>query len=238
MTDSSVRDYEGANVRTTTTGWTAGRVTAVVVGALLSLVALTLIGGGAAAAYYGSQDDGYIDLGTSEFAHRTDTYAMTTESWRADEQLGGLYDDLRITFKPDNASDPVFVGIADAGRMNQYLGGVQHVTIHDSSAKGDTQSKHEGGTPKTPPAQADVWVAKAGGQGAQTLNWTVKPGEVAAVAMKADGSRGLAGHVTVEARVGALAGIGYGLLAAGLIVLAGSLFLIVKPVRRARARTA
>ncbi|GAA3154550.1 hypothetical protein GCM10010449_84620 [Streptomyces rectiviolaceus] len=239
MTDSGAKGFlKGANVRTPSKGWTAGRITAVVVGAFLALIALTLIGAGGTAIAMASQDDGYIDLGTSKYKHRTDTYAMTTESWRADKELGGLYDDLRITFKPDRASDAVFIGLAGKGQMRQYLDGVQHVTIHDSSDKGDTESKHPGGTPKTPPAKADGWIAKASGQGAQTLNWSVKSGDVAAVAMKADGSRGPAGHVTVAAKIGWLPWIGVASLVAGLFVLAGSVLLIVRPLRRARGRTA
>ncbi|GGV19787.1 hypothetical protein GCM10010260_69700 [Streptomyces filipinensis] len=239
MTDRGAKDFvEGANMRTTSAGWTAGRIAAVVVGAILSLVALTLVGAGGTAVYLASHDGGYIDLGTGRYAHRTDTYAMTTDSWRADKQMAGLTDDLRITFKPDNPSDPVFVGLADEGKLRQYLNGVQHVTIHDSSGKGDTESRHPGGTPGTPPGKAGVWVAQASGQGAQTLNWSVKSGDVAAVVMKADGSRGQAGHVTVAAKIAWLPWIGAASLLAGLLVLAGSVLLIVRPLRRARGRAA
>ncbi|WP_369211088.1 hypothetical protein [Streptomyces flavofungini] len=225
-------------MRTTAGGWTTRRVTSVVVGAFLALIALTVVGVGGTAVYYASKDDGYIDLGTSKYAHRTDTYAMTSESWRADKELGGLYDDLRITFEPDRDSDAVFIGLADKQQMRQYLDGVQHVTIHDSSDKGDTESKHPGGTPKTEPAQADGWIAKASGEGAQTLDWPVKAGDVTAVAMRADGSRGPSGHVTVAAKIGWLPWIGAASLVAGLLLLVGSVLLIVRPLRRARGRAA
>ncbi|APY84437.1 hypothetical protein DCW30_04235 [Streptomyces alfalfae] len=239
MTDSDTKGLlKGADVRTTAKGWTAGRVTSVVVGAFLALVALTLVGVGGTAVYYASKDDGYIDLGTSKYAHRTDTYAMTSESWRADKELGGLYDDLRLTFEPDRDSDAVFIGLAGKEQMRQYLDGVQHVTIHDSTDKGDTKSKHPGGTPKTPPAEADGWIAKASGQGAQTLDWPVTSKDVTAVAMKADGSRGPSGHVTVAAKIGWLPWIGAASLVAGLLLLVGSALLIVRPLRRARGRTA
>lgn len=239
MTDMGAKtSVTEANMRTTSPGWTARRVAAVVAGAILSLVALTLAGLGGTATYMASHDGGYIDLGTDKYAHRTNTYAMATDSWRADKQMGGLLDDLRVTFKPDNPSDPVFVGLAEQAKLGQYLDGIQHVTIHDSSDNGDTASTHAGGTPKTPPSQADVWVAKASGQGAQTLNWTVKSGDVQAVVMKADGSRGQSGHVTVAAKVAGLTWIGIGSLVAGLLLLAGSVWMIVRPVRRARGRLA
>ncbi|MET9810486.1 hypothetical protein [Streptomyces halstedii] len=226
-------------MRTTSAGWTTGRIVAVVFGGFLSLVALTLIGLGGTALAMGLNDDGYIDLGTDEYSHSTDTYAMTTDSWHADKQMGGLYKDLRITFTPDKDSDPVFVGIADKAKAQQYLDGVQHVTIHDSDSKGDDQSEHPGGTPKTPPGESDVWAAKASGEGAQTVNWSVEPGEVTAVAMKADGSSGLAGHVTVAAKIAGLAWAGAALLVIGLVVLVASImYLLVRPVRRARGRAA
>lgn len=226
-------------MRSTSSGWTKRRIVAVVGGAILSLVALTFASLGGTALYLATADDGYIDLGTDRYVHRTKTYAMTTDSWRADKEMAGLYRDLRMTFTPDKAGTPVFVGIADQAGMQRYLAGVQHVTIHDSSSKGDTQSTHAGGAPKTLPAEADVWAAKAGGQGAQTLNWSVKSGDVAAVFMKADGSRGLSGKVTVAAKIAWLPWIGAALLAAGLVMLAGSVvYLLVRPIRRARGRTA
>jgi len=84
-----------------------------------------------------------------------------------------------------------------------------------------------------------VWSAKASGQGAQTLDWPVKKGDVSVVAMKADGSRSLAGHVKVAAKIALLPWIGLALLVAGLLVLVGSVaWLIVRPVRRARGRLA
>ncbi|MFJ2743703.1 hypothetical protein ACIO3O_29100 [Streptomyces sp. NPDC087440] len=224
-------------MRTTSSGWTKGRVTSVVAGAVLALLALTLVGVGGTALYYASQNDGYIDLGTSRYQHRTDTYAMTADTWHADQQLGGLYDDLKVTFEPDKKSDQVFVGIAGAKQLGQYLNGVEHVTIHDSGDKGDKQSNHQGAAPKTTPGQAqNVWIAKAGGQGAQTLNWPVQPGEVGLVAMKADGSRGVSGQVTVAAKIGALTWTGIAGLVVGVLLLAGAVLMIVRPVRRARGR--
>ncbi|MFE4588482.1 hypothetical protein [Streptomyces laurentii] len=224
-------------MHTKSAGWTGGRVASVIVGALLALLALTLVGAGGTAVYYASQDDGYIDLGTSRYEHRTDTYAMATEAWRADKQMGGLYDDLRVTFEPDKGADQVFIGLAGAEELRRYLDGVEYVTIHDSSDKGDTQSTHKGAAPRTLPGTAEnLWSAQADGKGVQTLNWPVKPGEVGLVAMNADGSRGVAGHVTVAAKIGVLSGTGIALLVVGVLVLVGSLLMIVRPIRRARGR--
>ncbi|MEU6009328.1 hypothetical protein [Streptomyces sp. NPDC047453] len=229
---------EETNTRGRSAGWTAGRIAAVVVGGILSLVALTLVGVGGTAMAMAFQDDGYIDLGTDRYAHRTDTYAMATDGWNPDKAMGGLQESLRITYTPDNAADPVFIGLADEAGLRQYLDGVQHTTIHDSGAKGDTQTEQPGGAPKTLPDQADMWLAKASGKGAQTLKWTVQPGDVAAVAMKADGSSGLAGHVTVAAKFAYLSWIGVAFLVAGLVLLVGSVvLLIMRPVRHARRRT-
>lgn len=228
-----------ANEHLTSAGWTAGRIVAVVVGGVLSLVALMLAGAGVTALAMGAQDGGYIDLGTDQYTHRTDTYAMTTDSWRADKDLGGLYEDFRITFTPESTDTPLFVGIAEKNGAHQYLDGVEHVTVHDSKPEGDVTSKHSGGKPATPPDQAGVWIAEASGKGAQTVNWTVQPGSVQAVAMNADGSRGLSGHVTVAAKIAGLTWIGIAFLVAGVLLLAASvMWLIRRPVRRARGRMA
>ncbi|MET7641788.1 hypothetical protein [Streptomyces sp. NPDC005438] len=235
MTDRGANLLTRAAKKHTSGGWTAGRITAVVVGGILSLVALTLVGLGGTALTMGLQDDGYINLGTDQYAHHTDTYAMSTESWRADKDFGGLYEDLRITFTPKDSSAPVFVGVAEKNGAHKYLDGVEHVTIHDSKPGGDVTSKHNGGKPSTNPDQADVWMVESAGKGAQTVDWTVKSGEVQAVAMKADGTPGLSGHVDVSAKIAGLAWMGVALLVVGLLLLAVSvIWLIRKPIRLAR----
>lgn len=239
MTDRRADDFaRETNTRAPSPGWTTGRIVAVLCGAVLSLVALTLIGLGGTAAYLGQHDGGYIDLGTGKYAHRTDSYAMTSDAWNADKAMGGLENGLRITFTPENTTSPVFVGVADESGVQRYLDGVGYTAIHDSGPKGDSLTEHPGGTPRTPPGQADVWVAKASGPGAQTLKWNVGQGDVAVVAMKADGSRSLAGHVTVAAKIAWLSWVGVALLVAGLLMLVGSVaWLIVRPIRRVRGRT-
>ena len=80
----------------------------------------------------------------------------------------------------------------------------------------------------------------ATGAGPLTLQFDAhaQHGDLVLVAMNADGSPSVGGHVATAATVPALPWIVAGLLAAGAVLLAGSAALIVKPARRRSGRGA
>jgi hypothetical protein len=234
---ATIASNEGQGTGKPTAGWTGGRIATVVCGSVLALVALVAAGLGGTVLGMGLNDDGYMDLGTDRFPHSVDTYAMATDGFQADAGLGALYEDLRITFTPDDPSSEVFIGLGEESKVREYLDDIEHTVIHDSTPDGDDQTDHQGGSPAGAPADADVWSAKASGAGEQTLTWTVESGEMVAVAMNADGSRALAGTVSVAGKIGSATLLGTALLLGGLVVLVASvIWLIVRPMRRARGR--
>jgi hypothetical protein len=223
-------------------GWTAGRVISVVVGAVLVLCSLGLLGGGAGALWATTADrhNGYVDLGTRSY--RTTGYALAspqielyTEGWGVTRSLFGTVH-LQVTAAP--AGRPVFAGIAPAGAAVRYLSGMAYATVTGATQGYPTYLGHAGGAPAIRPAQAGIWIVKATGPGTQTLVWRVTNGRWMVVAMNANGAAPVSVRVNVAASLPALPWIATGLLIAGAIFLLAGVLLIALPVNGAsRERT-
>ena len=102
-------------------GWTAGRVVAVVVGSLAALLGVALVLGGVAlilAHASGRDSDGYYTTGTERLA--TGAYALTAEdidlgSWGADAIPKDVLGHVRIRAERPGGR-PIFVGMGPQGR--------------------------------------------------------------------------------------------------------------------------
>jgi hypothetical protein len=218
-------------------GWTPGRIVSVVAGGLVILCSLGLLGAGGAALWAdtAARDGGYVNV-SSETYH-TSGYAVASDS--VDLHLGGGWNSARsllgtIRIRAEStAGVPVFIGIAQSGAVSRYLAGVAHATVSGPAGSTDWYAQQSGTAPAAPPARAISWVAYAAGAGAQTIMWPARSGEWTVVAMNADGSRPVSVHVDVGATLPALPWIEAGLLAAGVVALAGGIVLLVIPVRRA-----
>lgn len=218
------------------TGWTAGRVVAVVVGSIASLLGAALVLGGLAliiAHASGRDADGYYTTGTERLA--TATYALTAEdidlgSWGADAVPKDVLGHVRIRAERPGGR-PVFVGIGPHGEVDAYLRGVAHAEVTDLNPPHYRISA--GGAPRRPPSAERFWVASTAGSGRQAVTWKVEGGNWAIVAMNADGARPVVIDADVGAKVGWVLGVGIGLLVLGLLILAGGVLLIVTMARRA-----
>jgi len=219
-------------------GWTAGRIAAAVAGALLALCSLGLLGAGGAALWAdtANRHGGYVDLGSATYA--TGGHAITSDTvelhaagsgWDAARSLFGT---VRIQ-AASTAGAPVFIGIAPAGAASGYLARVQYATVHGAPGSTDQYTEHTGTAPAVPPARTSIWDARAAGPGTQTLTWPVRSGNWTVVTMNADGSAPVSVHVSVAATMPALPWIAAGLLAGGVIALAGGVLLLVIPIGRA-----
>jgi len=217
----------------------AGRVLLLAFGSIAVLIALALVAGGGAAVWGLGQRDGsgYFTSGS----HRLSTTSYALASKRLDvgtNAPGWVFSDHFATIRIEASSTrPVFIGIARADAVQQYLAGVRHDQIRDFELDPFSVSyRHRGGTvAPAAPADESFWRVKASGSGNQTISWPLEKGNWSVVVMNADGSR----SVTVEARVGArvpyLRWVAIGFLAAGgLVLLAGS-FLIYLGARTPRA---
>jgi hypothetical protein len=221
--------------------WTAGRITALVIGALLVLVSLGLLGAGGTALWADrTQRDaaGYLTTGVHEFS--APGSALVTERIAFDAPgVGWLYSStllgkVRIRITPVNSGSPLFVGIGPSANVDRYLAGVGHTLISDFWS--ESVQPIAGGVPGSPPGTQDFWVASASGAGAQTLTWDPANGSWTVVVMHADGRAGIDVGTDLAATYPALLGIAVGLLLAGGVLLLGGVLLIVGVIRRSRER--
>jgi hypothetical protein len=220
---------------------TVGRVLLMVFGSLLGLIGLALaLGGGAILVANETlrDDEGF-------FTTRTETYSTPTRALRSEDLsiVGGIPVDLaegdfatirlRVT---SIGGGPVFVGIGRRSDVEAYLTGVDQDEVVDVDF--DPFRVETVRTPGTrvPPAPATqtFWAAQASGPGTQTVRWDVRGGNWSAVVMNADASPGVRFAGNAGAHINHLAWIGGGILAGGLLILAGAITMIVVGARRPR----
>ena len=223
-------------------GWTAGRLTAMVIGALLVLLSLALLGAGGTALWADrtQRDGGYVTTDVHEFS--TSGSALATVS----TELGsagigwlytpGLLDTVRIRVTPASAGPPLFVGIGPSTDVDRYLTGVNHTVITEF-----WEEKTEavgGSTSASAPGTQDFWVASSTGSGPLTVEWDPTDGSWTVVVMNADGRPGINVGADLGARITAVLWIAIGLLIAGAVFLAGGGLLIAGAIRARRGSQA
>src|SRR5512132_4498273 len=219
--------------------WTAGRITALVIGALLVLVSIGLLGAGGTALWADlTQRDaaGYVTTDVHSFS--TSGSALVTDPVELDSPgVGWFYSsvvlgEVRIRVTPVGSDSPVFMGIGPSNDVDRYLTGVNHTLI--SEFWGNQVETIEGGAPASAPGTQDFWVASATGPGAQTRTWDPANGSWTVVVMNADGRPGIGMGADLGATYPALPGIAIGSLVVGGIFLIGGSFLIVGAILRRR----
>ena len=227
------------NAAARSSGWTAGRITALLAGAMLVLVSLVLLGAGGTALWADrtQRDGGYVTTDVHHFS--TAGSALVTE----DTDLGsrgfgwlyspGVLDKIRIRVTPEQAAPRLFVGIGPSSDVDRYLDGVNHTLISEFFK--DKTRAVAGGSPGSPPGVQDFWVASATGPGAQTLLWNPTDGSWTVVVMNADGRPAIAVGADLGATIPALTWVGVGVLAAGGALLLGGVLLMVGAIRGRRA---
>ncbi|MGY1679946.1 DUF4389 domain-containing protein [Geodermatophilus sp. SYSU D01176] len=222
--------------------WTAGRVVAVVAGAVLLLAATgPLVGGvGLAWADTSQREDGYVwsatdDLSTAGHALVSDDITLDTtgEEWVVDEFIG----DVRVEVTAAEPATEVFLGVARASDVDRYLAGVGHGRVDELGPDGGpgTATEIRGGAPASLPGDEDFWIARAQGTGTQTLQWTPSDGDWTVVVMRADGAAGLDVDARAGVTVPALTWIWIGLLVTGGVLAVVGALLVALAVHGARS---
>jgi hypothetical protein len=214
--------------------WGAARITATLLASVVALVGIVaMTAGGAATGLDRTQRDAAGYLMTPTESYSTGAYALVSRSYRlgavgdrfvARELLGTV--SLRA-----QGNRPVFVGIAPAAAVTNYLAGVADAEAGGLGAQSAGLQTHAGRAPATPPVAQHFWVASATGAGARTLTWKVRPGAWRVVVMNADGARGVSSELSIGASFPHLLGIGIALLAGGLLTLllaGGALYVLVR----------
>jgi len=219
--------------------WSGGRVTAVVVGALLGLVSVVLLGAGGTALWadLAKRDAGYLTTDVQEFSSPGSAVA-TEPTDLGPPWIGWLYspdllDEVRIRVTPVRQAPDVFVGIGPSADVARYLAGVGHTHVADFWT--NRVEYMDGGPAGSPPAEQGFWVASASGPGTQTVEWEPVDGSWTVVVMNADGRPGIGTVATdLGARYPALGWIAFGVLAGGAVLLTASVLLISGAIRRGR----
>jgi len=238
---TAVRSYRFVAGTGRRAGWTAGRIVSALVGALLAVCSLGLLGAGGVAVWASAtqRHGGGIDLGT--WSYRSTGYAVISSTAGLYGATGGLpvprslLGSVRISVTPAPGAGPVFAGIAPAGAASHYLAGVGYDTVRGITHHHPVYTGHTGGAPAAAPTRAGIWATQAAGPGTQTLTWPGRSGNWTVAAMNADASQPVAVHISVAASLPSLPWIAAGLLAGGVLVLAGGVALIAVPARRAAA---
>ena len=211
-------------------GWTAGRVIAMVFTSIAGLIGLALLAGGAVviAVYaFDRDDDGYFT--TDRQRLESATYAITTEDidlgadevdWAPDGVLGNL----RVHVESER---PVFVGIARDEDVDRYLRAVEHDELIDIDGDDARFDLHEGRAPPAPPGEQDFWESESEGSGEQTLTWDADFGRWTAVVMNADAARGIDVDADAGVKLDWVIWAGLGMFVVGLLMSAGAVIVIV-----------
>ncbi|WP_153503867.1 DUF4389 domain-containing protein [Cumulibacter manganitolerans] len=231
---------------TPATAWTAGRVAALVVGALLLFGAAgAFVGGGTLAwADQHYREGSYLMTPRSEMA--TDRYAIASDSFRLegsglDWSMEEVVGSIRLEVTATDPGVPLFIGVARAEDARRYLRDVGYSELDRLGPRfGDGRSDrlrttdHSGGAPGSPPAEAGIWVESSSGTGTQALTWRASEGDWMVVVMRADGTAGINAQARAGATVPGLPWVIAGIFVAGAVLLAVGALLVGVAVHRAQ----
>ena len=217
----------------------AGRVVAVVLGALLLLPVIGLVVGGGVLLWAdtgGRDDDGYLFTASDEFS--TAGHAMLSDRIDLETDadwvpLSAALGTARVEVTGTGAAEEVFVGVGPTRDVEAYLDGVERTVIDDLGL--DTSADQDllpGGAPSGPPTEQDFWTVEASGPGTQRLSWEPAGGSWTLVIMNADGSAGVAVDARIGATAPALGGLAWGLLVGGLVLGLVAALVLVLAARR------
>ena len=208
----------------------------IVVGTLVGLIGLVLLAGGGALLWANQtlkDDDGYFTSRTATYAN--DGRAIASENLDLGDLPGGSgrWGELRIR-ATGGGDRPVFVGIGPRDDVQRYLLGVRYAELTDVDLDPfrPTYQQRTGTRAPAPPDAQGFWVARAQGNGEQTLKWGVDDGDWQIVAMNQDASAGVALHVSLGVKVAHVIKVVIGLLVAGSLMLGGGILMIVSGGRR------
>jgi hypothetical protein len=180
-------------------------------GLAVGLGLLIALLGAAVAAYVGPDDT--VRSAPARITTKTAAAVVTNELFR----FVGPTVHLIIAGHDDAA---VFAGVGHAEDVADFLDGTAHEVVRVTSLPFTPQQEPGPGKPGPlpPPASAGLWVASIQGKGSQEMIWPSTDGDWKVVLMRADGTEGFDGTVTVSFEmpqlfIGALTAVVSGLAA-------------------------
>jgi hypothetical protein len=221
------------------------RIVSFIAAGVLGLFSLGLLTAGGLLLWGDAQKDDHGYLSTARERFATNSHAMSTENLDIDTDGAGWIIDrdtwgkVRVDVESRNG-ERVFVGIARTSDVNRYLRGTDHDLVTDVEYSPFHADYREltGDERPAPPATQRFWAASAHGAGTHALTWDVEDGDWSVVVMNEDASPGVDAGVKAGAELPFLSAAGWGVLAAGLVMLAFSAALAVIGIRAAPRRVA
>ncbi len=211
------------------------KIVLIVIGVVAALGGLALaIGGVALMAIFGT--DGIYDSPTNRID--TATHALVSEpvELKHDAPWGSGFGDITVRLRARaSEGNEVFLGVAPAEDVDDYLRGAAHDVVDEWRYDGDddaiSKTRVDGDAIPAPPAEQDFWSVDASGPGEQRIEWELREGTYRLVVMNSDATPG----VDVRGRWGVeipwIFPLGIGLLAGGVVVLAIGIVVLVIGVR-------
>jgi hypothetical protein len=205
----------------------AGRIVLLIFGIFFVLVSFGLLGGGGAilAAENSFKDDqgfyttNLIPVESTGAAIITGPAEINLgNTWMPNRNLATV----KITAINRNSTQPIFIGVADTIKVDQYLDNVSYSEARGfNSDPGDVYYRnYNGSSSVAAPATRNFWDASATGTGSQTLTWDVTSGNYTFVLMNADGSSHVDARVSLGIKLPMIVhSIGIGLLVVGIVVI-------------------
>jgi hypothetical protein len=220
----------------------AGRIVLLVFGAIILLVALSMIAGGGALVWLDkahSDSEGFITTDTIHLDRAS--YAITTHPAEMDLESGWFGDThhiatVKVQASSENNSKQIFIGIADEADVRAYLSGVNYDEIKEFRIHPFRvyYTNHPGNSAPAAPTSQTFWVVSEHGSGTQTLEWELETGDWVMVLMNADGSAGVDVSGAIGVKAPWVFWVGLGLLIGGIVLLIIGVGLVLLATRRRR----
>ncbi len=218
-------------------GWTGGRITSLVIGAVLALVAIGPIAAGAGGLVFDrTQRDaaGYVNTGMHTFD--SSGYALTSESvdlrFESQPALSAartFIGDARVRIRSD---ERVFAGVARTTDVEAYLRDVDRTVVSDINRTSAIRTV-SGDAPTGAPGVQAFWRSSTEGSGTRSLAVPIEDGDWTLVVMNADGSSGVRAAVSLGATAPNLGWMSLAALIFGGLLLAGGVALMIVPMVKA-----
>jgi hypothetical protein len=219
---------------------TAERIVLIILGALALLVSVPFICGGAAVLLVNSaitDNEGYICADTIHLD--SDSYAIvaTPDDMDGDSDWFwwlGRFADLKIEGASHGASGQIFIGIADAQDVEEYLDDVSYDEMVEFSTEASeiAYDSHTGDHEPVLPTNVSFWAVSAYGFEKQTIVWEHELDDYSLVIMNAEGTDAVDVRMDFCVKIPQMGGFGVGILITGIVFLIIGILMIFFALRK------
>lgn len=205
----------------------AKKIVLIVLGAVLLICGLGALVPGALLTRLTSHG-GTIDTGYHTIGSPTPALVSSTENISSADLPTSGPGATTLTVSARDSNQPVFLGVARAADVDDYLDGVAYDEVRDLRLRPFRveTTRHSGAPFADPPGAESFWLASATGT-SPTLDWKVEGGDYRVVLMNVDGSPGTAANTQIGIKVSGLRGIGVGVLIGGAVAALAGLGLLL-----------